>query len=450
MQNSQNRKNFISGFVFLSFLLICIPLLFQSCELEPNPAGNTVEVQILNYDGFKLYYNGVYTSLGKYPYSIPDMNGICKFENVQIPYNLNIGLYSNPNYNGLSYHYAGLHRNNPVLLIIYNENGSPSREIEVRVKFPPISDNKIGMVRFISKDIIDSVEGGLGFYFPMQGIARSHDTTRYLYYRIPGEMNSVSGKLIFIEGTGSWNYQNLIMQSYDHYGSKDVTLREGFMNRVTFTENEIQTNPQELPVSIDVSYPQEVNSTIIKFFLNFEGYGKGSLFLLSQLNNQSGHLEAVIPLLTDINNNIKIFSSHNYSSWGNKLFPFKSIEIEPGGHGNISHSVPEVLKPQQTEIIDENDSLTVNDNGEKGIYVFSLSGFAPMAFACIVSEINTIRFGDFKYADFIYKPNTMYELSVAKFTTFNSIDEFTEKPYFLNSNFNSVSISRPRFFGTAP
>ena len=80
-----NRK-FMTRIPAYIFLVVTFSVLFSTCEYGEEPYLNSVNVRVLNEQGFYLYRRRV--MLNVHPDKYPDDYGYCKFNNVSLPYTL--------------------------------------------------------------------------------------------------------------------------------------------------------------------------------------------------------------------------------------------------------------------------------------------------------------------------------------------------------------------------
>jgi hypothetical protein len=429
-----------------------IAVYFSACELEPNPAGNEVNIQILSQNSFSPRWPyELYLSVGEYPILNPGYSGFCKLRDVQFPYDLKI---VHEFYISL-FVFKNLTSTKLVILqpSEFSDHGR-FRTLKFTVNFPPIEYQKIGLVKFISSDIFDRTD----YWIPGQKIVfteNDYKCTNEII--IPSEKTSISGKLIFLEGKGYRDsYSDLFyFNTFDYYGEKDVELlSQENQNNFTFTQNEINHDPTESSVEISASYPPFANDKRLKIYLDFVGYHHNSKMLIADLIEPQTAYTLKVPLISDLECNINAVSSFGDPFyWGVLSNPFESIYLEPGTSININHKMTEQISPVNGKTgITGNDNLTVREEGEKGIYVYYISTTSsePTAKCRIVTDKNSLRIGEINYKEFKFLPSKTYKWHVLKLNTFNSIDEFLSKPYIFEKNYHSVSCSETWYFETAP
>jgi hypothetical protein len=423
-------------------LLLALLIGAAGCDLEPNPETKYIAPRVLNYSGFRIKQdNGVvpYGCVNEFPASLPDPLGFLHLEDVSRPYNLNI--YEAPPLS-IPFVFMGLNETYPIILIP-KEYGIEDKSLfcELNVNFPAIEANKVGILKFISNELFYQ-DSGTAF-------ANVNTTSRRFKVYFPAEMPSISGKLIFLEGVGV-NTIRIQMSSYDNFGMKDVTLHPGTED-ITFTPQEILSNPGDTSSTLLVTCPPEyIEHNKVNVYLNFPGYSANSEMLITQLVNFNFPLTAKLPLISEISNYIRLESFYDLSFAG-YFQPLEVKDINPGEQGTITHTTLELTSPPDNETgVEANTYLSVSDNLESGIYFFYIASYYPTKKVLIVTDKNSIRWGDLNFRDFKTSSNTNYSWYVTKLTTFNSIKEFTEKPYIFDEGFNAVSISNFRNFKTAP
>jgi hypothetical protein len=422
---------------FYCLFIAITALLFQSCQLEPNPTGDKVEVQLLDNQGFPVYSLSLMgVCIGSNAIVSPDGMGYCSFENVQFPYDLNIIRWGSIPYTYKNIYARSLH------LSIFSEHLSNYNECLVRVKFPPIEYGKIGYVRFISRDLFEQDHG---YWHFVEGGAE--DTT-YLNLQIPRDKNSITGKLLFFKCKEFWDGPSIY--SFDNYGIKDVTFHSGLNDMIVFSLQEITFNPNEYTVNVNITHPADYYYSELKFVLSFPGYNKNSDIVIGDYFN-SNITWQIVPSSLNIPFIVKAESNYRYTTLS-LPFPKKVIEAHPDNLNNILHNKITLLNPQNHEEgINSNSQLKAEETGEKGIYVFSIAKDSiKHTKVNIITDKSSITLGEISSSNFILSPNTNYAWRVGKLSSFNSIDQFVSEPYVFQENFNSIEFSDVWYFKTAP
>lgn len=433
---------------YLLFLVI-IPIIFQSCQLEPNPSGNEVNVQTLNFNGFQLERGlDFYMSIGEYPEQTPDYRGICLFRDVAVPYDLKAGR----SWHVMPYVFKNITNLNPVLILpreLYDEG--KFRTLIFSVSFPDIEQGKIGILKFISKDLLDSAH--IPHLYNIYVITSGNYCIREI--KIPMEKTSITGRLIFLEGIGHYNHElgTLYFDTYDYYGTKEVTFQSEVQNYFTFTPEEIGYNPAESSVEISASYPAGAVYKRLRVFLDFGGYHSNSKMLIADFGSPHSAYTVKVPLIPDLPCKINALSGYLDMYYWEVVIsnPFESVYIEPGTSINITHKMIDQVSPVNGKTgVTGNDNLTVKEDGEKGVYVFYISATGKPGMCRVVTDKNSIRLGELNYKEFKLVPATTYGWHVLKLSAFGSIDEFLSKPYIFEREYNSVKPSETWYFETAP
>jgi hypothetical protein len=423
-------------------LFIAVPaLLFQSCELEPNPTGNNVEVQVLNVEGFMMDSRnlfGVNVSIGNYPIYMPDYKGYCRIENVHTPYNLQVGEWST------FYDFRGLNTRDTKIVTMSNY-GSSINECYQEIIFPTIERGKKGFIHFISKDMFEQE-------FLDHFTINEYVNSTNIEVDIPSDKKSISGKLIFMQCYDIGSFYPEVSE-YFNFGIKDVTLHPGLNDTVVFSQNDIAFNPEETTTEINVTYPQHYSNYYMVVYLSFPEYNKNSDIMIGYYYPDY-LITQVVPSALNIPFNIKI-ESNCWNFEGYMSYRYKNVEIEhvhPGQNCNIQHQKTTLLSPQNNEEgINSTSILKAEDNGDKGVYVFFIGfkGDSSGRGLYTFTDKNELKL-DNKLINFILAPNTWYAWSAGKYSTFNSIDDFVSEPFVISEKYHSFKRSDIRFFKTAP
>lgn len=420
-----------------SFLSITVLItILQSCELEPEPPINLIELQILNEDGFPAQ-RGISVSIGSVRMMMPDINGYCRFENAPIPYDLQV--YGG----GALYIYNKLNITNPKIVLPISMYSTLHNTCSVPVKCPPVHPGKAALVRFISKELF--CESG------KYNLIKSADSTIFIQIWLPPDKISITGKLIFIYGEYDPYFEIFI--SYDKYCIKDVSFDASMNDTVKFTEAEIQFNPPESYVTCTVRYPEYSFGKHTDISIYFPGFNPNSeMVLMRNSHSSGGPWLAQVPGELNIPFEIKVTSSYMFDEFVYyRIDALESFHLLPGASVEIIHNELEVLGPRNLQTgITEDSSLKVREDNERGIYLFDITEFSSNSRLAFVSEKNTVRCGDLKYRNFEIRPGKSYRWIVIKFSAFNSIDDYTLVPYIFQENFHSVRVSDIRYFSTAP
>jgi hypothetical protein len=414
-------------------------LLFQSCELEPNMPENVIEAQVLNNDGFQLKsydysISGFNLSIGNYPIARPDAYGKCRFENVGLPYNAVLSFFHS------FCIYKDINLKNPRFILYEGWNNKYIR-CYLTVNFPPIETNRVGYLRFISKDFFEQENPTIQ---QIQFI-NSHDSTSDICVRIPINKTSISGKLIYMVCHAS---DGRIL-SYDNFGTKDITLNAGHNEPAKFIQGDIETDPAESQVTVNLSYPVQTYGYTY-FYLHFHGYNKNSNIIVG-VHNFIDNITQIVP--TALNSPFDIEVKSTFVDVIH-IIPYcfdrtKMIHLPPGSSGNITHKKLTILTPQNNQTgVSGNTKFIVNEDGSKGIYVFCIGYHFPAVI--VTTEKNFITLSDFVSREFHFIPYTEYTWCAGKLSNFNSIDEFLSEPFMLQENFNSIEFSDMKYFTTSP
>jgi hypothetical protein len=424
---------------FCYLFIAILTLLFQSCQLEPNPTGDRVEVQILCDDGFPIRSEGLPgVGIGNNAIVSPNGMGYCSFENVQLPFDLRI----------LSWRgYADIYKNISVrnLHLSTFSYFSNYKECIVLVKFPQIEYGKYGYVRFISKDLFKQDNG----YHLIEG--GSIDTT-FFNLLIPPNQTTISGRLIFIQCQSTIHNYPENIYSFDKFGFKDVAFHSGLNEKIIFSPEDIAFNPEESRVRVNITYPGTYYTDLI-FTLSFPGYNKHSDIIIGKYRSWSSNMSQIVPVSLNIPFNIKVESTYYIPVPPYYLLnPLKAIYVHPDESNNILHKKINLESPQNHEEgITGNSLLKAEETEERGIYVFVIAkGSITHPKVNIITDKSSIMLKDINPSNFVFSPNTVYAWIVGKLSSFNSIDQFVSEPYVFQENFNTIEFSDVWYFKTAP
>ncbi len=430
--------------LYKSYLLIAfLTVLFQSCELEPNVPENSIRAQILNEDGFTFNthsINEITASIGDYPIVPLAKNGFFTISNVPGYYDINITTF-NEEYGPytLSYLFKNLTKSNPILILKPALFDGYTKYCWFHVHFPPISVNRIGIIKFISKDIFIQYSG--------ETIVREHDDSAFVPIDIPVYENYVSGKLLFFECGGSWE-DEIQIEQFEKYGSKDVNIKSNEIKDIVFSESDISFNPLESSVNYEVTLPPNYPGSYVFAKLNFEGYNAQSCMTVAKHSDPTQY-NSVVPASLDIPFKVRVISLINYTS--GYFDQFKSVDIQPGETGKVIHETIDLISPAKNQQnVNLYTNLEISDYGENGVYIFNFEGYNSNTINefQLFTDRKNLKIWEVNSRVFKIEPNSAYRWYVVKLGGFNSIDELTEQVYGLNTKLNSCSVSNMRFFRT--
>lgn len=414
-------------------------LLFPSCELEPNDIGNNVEIQLLNGDGFPIQGEGwLVASIGNYPIAIPNYFGYFRFENIHTPYDLKVYYW------GITFSYKQINTRN-LHLVLLRSYPTDVNECPLIIKFPEIQNGEYGYLHFISKDIFEQDYNNIYFIRP------SHNSTE-INIQIPVEKKSISGKLLFFKcEADESNY--LDIYSFKNFGVKDVLVHEGENETIEFSQEDIEFNPPESSVQINISYPQFYHDRYLIFKLSFPGYNKNSDIIIGYYYNPSNTNIQTVPVNLNIPFTIKAESMFRdeQRSIPHEIWPRKVTNINTGETGTILHKKIELTSPGNNEEgIKSSTFLKAEESGDKGIYLFCIGKDSSAGTVYTITDKSFVMLGDMASNFFQISPNTLYSWKAGKLSSFTSIDEFLSEPYIFQENFNTIEFSDIHYFKTAP
>jgi len=410
-------------YIILAIILVFAGIFIAGC-LE-NPQNLPENINGIVYTVYGNPESDVGVSIGDYPIIYTDHLGQFQLPKSQQTYNLVLNGYY---IDGLKY--LGLKNNNPKVNYFGGFYGGIGFSIVVNV--PRYTLDQALLLKFISDDISYSHE----HMYPW-----SPDTTIGMgIYFNPGYTNT-HGKLIYLLATVDF-FGRII--SYDAFGMKDVTLTFNVYNNFTFTSEEVSYNPDEATSNVFIDYPFQNYNTNCNFYIHFNGKNKNSDLLLGF--TQESYSTQLFPVLPFIDYSIKSESSY----FGSSVQPVpgtKWVYTNSGEDINVIHKEALALINPADNRNDVTDTTTfsVNDDGIKGIYIFSVIGIGSTS---IVADKNMIRASDFNSRGFKFSPGKRYLWWVTKYPHYNSIDEFTSINFIMDERYDYIQLSEERDFKT--
>lgn len=240
------------------------------------------------------------------------------------------------------------------------------------------------------------------------------------------------------------------ISSYDKYGEKSLTIKRNENINITFTKEEIQTDPDE--IQIELKFIQTPGLTVNKFaglskseFYNFENAG--------------------IPLPISLQSTSNIIKLPSIP--GNNFYSFVNLYCmrqSGGANGSISYRVyngasygpPNIpdfnYPPDGASGIDPYTQFSISTDNNNGIIEFTRIRYITAENPCILrvytSKTNVV-FPKLSDDFFNLKRNTQYDWRICQFGGINSTDKILSQAININPNIKQVgNIANDRTFNT--
>lgn len=425
-------------------LLVTFAFLLFTCNYGEEPYLNTVNVRVLSETGFKMYW--ITAGINTYQTVLPDAYGYCKFNNVSLPYTLN-----------LCYRYffevsttisiKNLNLPNPVFCLPmtsedFVNNFYFTDIFYCLIKTPTIGLNKSGFLTFVSVN---------NSYCQQERIFNETLQPIPLFIQLPDNRGELDGYIVYLE-----TVNNSSDNPYDKFGFKQVKLRSGIADTFTFTESEISFDPEESYSSFQINFPDggQIDHTLIN--LTFDGFNRNSAIPLFSYGFTTPYSEFVTPKNLPLPSHIRVNSYYMLSDYHQDYRCYKSITFKNDTNLIITNrNSIHLISPDNNE--EGINNFTVfkfeDDDATDGIYwlnIYSTREYAYSLSKSLFTRSKSVSLNELRYNGFQLSPNTMYIWRVAKIVGFSSIEEYLSGWDTFQKKYTGYNLSNERYFKTAP
>lgn len=418
------------------YLLPVLGLIFYSCIDDPvNPDGNFIEGTLYDSDGLVLFDLGdiYFVGPGNYPVSHSD------------PEHFSINTFSSSydliiNTQWGNYAFKVIGTSSKSLNLVYDDpeyNNSNNFPFFFYINVPPSeSDETVYFYKFISEK--NNVQETGYFNLPYG------DSIGFCRIELPyNQLVFTPGKLVIFEAQNWFKGDNI---NFKNFGYKEIdTLRDSEI--ITFTKEELGYDIPETISHFKNIAPNGFTGGGNSIKLCFPPYT-----IQNELTLYTGiHDDAYITMpLLPLDYKIKFTGTYYSGLWEN---PFKSIYLEPGENGIITHSEPIHLMdpPDRDTNINSTTIFRISDNEQGGVYMYEFLQISNTSMNKKMRAFTTNReltFSEVFCRGFEYKPNAVYYWCVYKYPEFTGMNEFVNSPYTTNIKYNSTQASVFRRFYT--
>ncbi|MEO8664544.1 MAG: hypothetical protein ABI462_03525 [Ignavibacteria bacterium] len=416
--------------IVLIVLLFCI----AGCE-EDNVLINERNVtgQIYDEQGFPVDRQIISVNSAP-PYYVTNVTGKFSFDNVSMPFDINFS------WNWL---YKDITRSDVKLNYPY-KSFSTYYSAEVNISIPKIeSSNEYGVIAFLTND---NILGGQ--------IVVSGKTTNYVMEFYLLQNTVVHGKMIYLTHQVNGN-GNII--AYKNFGEKEFNVSVGNGNTLTFTNEDINLDPSESEITVEVNSPDNIFSSSTTVSLNFPGYTNQKIYLSGRYTYSSNYtfntkvpLKLTIPYNCEVLNNtsIRITDTTNIDD------SEKLIYLDPGESGLIQYPPrPKLILPANNEqYVDKNYVFTFGSENDNCVYEIEFGssgkGYNFFTIATVFTESRTLRFGELMKNGFRFENNKEYLWRIKKMPGFKTMNDYVSSTIPENVNYKYVIASEVKRFTT--
>lgn len=406
--------------------IIIFSTILSGCIDDPVIQNGTVTGTIYGKYGMPNPYTLV--SIEDYPIIGVDLLGNFSIDNNVIPYDLTFG----NNYQSAT-KYVGL-SNSQLRLFAFNDYGSIG-SCQVTVKFPFIPVNNYVYIKFISND-----------NFMHFTEFATEDTSLTMEVGIMPDKDKIEGRLIFLK----YRYGSSI--KYDNFGIKNITLYRGSHTNppIVFTPADISYNPPEVNMLYTIQTSGYYRRMDNDAYLNFPGMNFNSSMQLPYFYGQYSTGYFQIPLLPELNYNIKFKNYIDFSFDSTYTFSEKWLFVNPGENVFMQHeeSIKLMSPSEEYWYVTDNTKFEFTDTEPGGIYVFRFYRFIFESDLdlTVITDKHSLEFKDIKSRGVTFMRDKKYYWNVRKYPGYKNIDEFAARNVVKDTIYNSIPSSTTRRF----
>lgn len=418
--------------VIISIIVI---ILYFGCNHE-NPVNSEGKVHgklIDVYNGFPLIYERI--SLNSAPIAIPNAYGEFYFENVSIPFDLNVFLRLG---SGDLTIFKDIRNRSP---IIQSGGYREGRTFRTMIKILDYNYPKLIIAKFISKSIY---EDGLINYD-----RRGNDLIVTYDINIPATETTISGKFIVLECTTI----NHNITSFSNYAEKSYTVGLNSKDTLIFEREDFNFNPVESNVLVRIENNPNVYDSFIDVYIDFSDYYYDSkLYLYSKDTRQNLTYDLLVPESLPINFKIRAENRSSQIQDSSYISFNKWIYLYPSEYGEIIYyssfglSYPAINQMN----VGRDTRFVVQDESSRAVYKFRFKKESSLNYTEVFTDSKEVTLPHLNDLGFTFIPNTEYEWYAEKYTSFESIDDFVSSPYNERKENGSKIESERRKFRTSP
>ena len=352
-------------------------------------------------------------------------DGSFQITTTKMPYDLTVVDISN----SMAMLYRGLFSTAPEITLL---GGLPPRNVNseaVKVEFPPVPRDHSALIKFVSNDL----------FYSEPVTAFANDRSKIITVSWPQSFNSVNGKIMYIEKTGT---------SYDKYSEKVYTvLRDFYLQQVRFDSNIAFQNPGDafITVYLPTTDYTKKGFTVSADFLSFN---RNSELLLNTYEGDIIYTKSLVPLNLSYGFRLKVLG-YSYSGDG---FGFSNINYAyPGSVLTIQAETPPKLTAPQDKFYGVNASTEFGYEwgSGSGLYVIHFHCFDPAADFYVVTKEKFISSPLVTGASVL--KGDEYSWRVFKYLPYVTIDDFVEQRKFKNDvGYRAITQSEVRTFRKKP
>ncbi len=413
--------NIVFWLTFL-FLLPVIPGCDDSGDITTKSDLHTIQGKVVDDYGGAISGATVSCLSNGVQITSTSSNGSFTFNNVKVGYDLYLI------YQGRASLYKGIKALSP-LLNTFGGTSTFENQARINLNIPSINSDQVVVAWFndtteIHQGDTSSRSGGsIGFNIGWEGT------------------NVISGRVMVMVYT----LDNNGPVSYDNYGEKPAALVNTGICTLTFSSEDLSTNPVDTALGCVLNLPSGVNSIhnlmyiSTKPFFNYTFKG----FYLFGADGFSQNYNIIVPYLEN-----KFFYNVLTNISGEKTFSNKISQVQPGMNTiNINNPTVLIDPPDGANNINYKTEFSFFSDIADGLYrtVFksdSSSGYIVN----VLSKSPDASIPDFSFLGYVPDPQKIYTWQVIKYSNLNNIDDFVLNTFNYSPLIKSISASETRTF----
>lgn len=381
-----------------------------------------------------LFLNGKVTDERKFPVPfvkviygskevLTDRFGKFSLTNVTFPYTLTIAEKTS----STAVIYKDLTLSNPELIIFGDLKEQFSNYVQLKVRFPKISEGGSAVIKMISQEVFDCKEAKAG----------EGDSTVNLNILWPVSENYLKGEIVFLlrdkQGFQTIKYLKVSVYKNDRNKTARINNKKG-SSLSTSAINVYQPASKSLKTEFNVS-------------LNFFNYNLNSAIKFSENSDGAVKTHIWVPDKLSVTNKILVTGFGRFNNGSgyaglNFVSPGAELKLYP-------ESPPELFTPSDNYLgAAGNTNFSYSLGSGTGIYVIEFKSINPYLNLYIVtserqSTLNYLSRNEFK------NYSAQFTWSVKKYLTYFNTDEFVRPKVFKNDfSYKAVLYSDKRKFKT--
>ncbi len=417
------RKSF-SALAILSIAVI----FFLSFSYTDNPLNQTQSIDV-NGKVMDHYGNGIagVSAIIGNQITSTVYDGSFTIKNVSRPYDLKLLQETGPL--KLGFVYEGLTTETPQAN--FNLEGGKYNSTELSVTLPGLKQDQRVYLAFTDGMYVECIGGWGGSFYDIHVIW-------------PGTDPTINGKVVVL----IYNFgENNTSSTYENYGEKDITLRNGINDTIAFAPYDLVLDPGEENISGTIVNPISYTNLNSQLKLSFKS--GGNFYPDASSMSSEGGFTFNINVPTGLPSPVR-FAIYGFAATENyKIYTNNGLEVFPGTLENVLQ-IPEPILLETPEnnasMIDTTSDFTFSASSE-GVNAVLFATKNIMLY--VITQSTNIRIPNFSYYG-LDLPADDYTWFVQKHIGLRTTDEFVSTALWNNNNWTGLGRSETRMFKMKP